>query len=313
MPENQRVPQEPMPSNERTSFYDEIQRNKLKSTLLAALVLVVLFALIWVTSELFFTGSAVFFAFFALLISLAYVTVSYYYGDKIVLAETGAVELKPKTAKEMALKNLVESLSFAARLPAPKIYVIESTEMNAFATGRDPEHSSIAVTRALLEKMDRGELEGVIAHEMSHVSNYDIRFSLIVAVMVGMVAIMSDLLLRSYRFAPRDGEDRKGNFMVLVAIGFILALISPIIVRLVQASISRKRELLADASGAKLTRYPEGLASALEKIAKENQGNMKVSEAVSHLFFTDPVSSPLDSLFATHPPIQARIKLLREM
>jgi heat shock protein HtpX len=245
-----------------------------------------------------------------------YMFASYYYGDKIVLASTNAKPISTNTQKGAFIDNVVGGLCIAARIPKPKIYMIESTEMNAFATGRDPKHASIAFTTAIVDRLNRNELEGVAAHELSHVSNYDIRFSMIVAVMVGLVAILADILTRSMWYGGargnNDNDSRGGNGLLLI-IGIVLAIFAPIIVRIVQASISQKREYLADASGARLTRYPEGLASALEKISGNNKGNMKVNEAVSHLFFTDPVKSNLDGLFATHPPVQERIKKLRAM
>ncbi len=304
----------------RTSFYEEIARNKRNSLFLAGGVFLVLLVLVFTMGYLFLgpeeTAVVFFFGFF---FTIAYTMVSYYYGDQIVLASTNAKPLDTSTPKGVFIKSVVEGLCLPARIPAPKIYVIESAEMNAFATGRDPEHSSIALTTALVEKLNRVELEGVIAHELSHVSNYDIRFTLIVAVMVGLVAILSDILLRSYRFGfagGRGGGDRKGGgaFMIaLYVLGLVLAIIAPFLVRLVQSAISRKRELLADASAARLTRYPEGLASALEKIGGTNKGNMQVNEAVSHLFFVDPTKTHLDALYATHPAIEQRVKLLRAM
>ncbi len=300
----------------RTSFAEQISKNKLKSYALAAVVLVVLLFLVIVFAELWAPEAAGAVVIFGLFFVALYMAGSYYYGDQIVLASTNAKPIDVRTPKGAFIDNVVEGLCIAARIPKPKIYVIESAEMNAFATGRDPEHSSIAYTTAILEKLDRTELEGVTAHELSHVANYDVRFGLLVAVMVGLVAILSDILLRSYWYGGgrrSGGGDRKGGAAILVIAGFVLAIFAPIIVRFVQATISRKRELLADSSGARLTRYPEGLASALEKLASNNKGNMPVNEAVSHLFFADPTKSSLDSLFATHPPLSERVKLLRAM
>jgi len=297
---------------EKVNVFDQISRNKRNSLLLTTMVFALLFGLVYVISIIFASGFSVFIFIFAFLMVLLYTYMSYSYGDKIVLSSTGAKPVEDER-KYAHLVNSVEGLSIAAGIPKPKIYVIDSDEINAFATGRDPKHASIAVTRGALENLDRDELEGVIGHELSHIKNFDIRFAMIVAVMVGLVAIISNMLLRSWRFGmSSDREDRKG-LGLLILVGFVLAIISPIIVRLVQLAISRKREYLADASGAQLTRYPDGLADALEKIKKYNEGNMKVSEAVSHIFFADPNKSPLDSLFATHPPIEKRIEILREM
>jgi heat shock protein HtpX len=210
----------------------------------------------------------------------------------------------------------VEGLSIAAGIPKPKVYVVPSDEVNAFATGKDPENASVAVTTGLMRTLDRQELEGVVAHEISHIRNRDIQFMTLVAVLVGLVGILSHMILRSYWWGGRRGRrDRdRGNIgLIIVAVGFVLAIFAPIVTRLVQLAVSRRREYMADASGAELTRYPDGLADALEKISKHNRGDMKVSEAVSHLFIADPNRSALDALYATHPPIEERIKRLREM
>ena len=299
----------------RTSFQAEISKNKMKSYALAAIVLLFLCALIWTIAQLWDPAYAGVTIAFGLVFVGIYMFASYYYGDEIVLASTNAKPIDTKTQKGAFINNVVEGLCIAARIPKPKIYIIESTEMNAFATGRDPNHASIAFTTAIIDKLNRTELEGVASHELSHVSNYDIRFSMIVAVMVGLVAILADLLTRSMWYGGARGrnDDSRGGSGVLIIIGIVLAIFAPIVVRIVQAAVSQKREFLADASGARLTRYPEGLASALEKISGNNKGDMKVNEAVSHLFFTDPVKSNLDGLFATHPPIEQRIKTLRAM
>ncbi|MFH8086224.1 MAG: M48 family metallopeptidase [Candidatus Aenigmatarchaeota archaeon] len=302
---------------ERISFYDQIAKNKRNSLFLAFIVFAFLTALIYIIGEIFIPELSLFFLVFAIFFVSIYTYGSYRYGDKIVLAATNAKPISEDDENYVHLINTVEGLSIAAGIPKPKIYVIESEEINAFATGRNPENASIAVTTGLLKNLKRDEIEGVIAHEISHIKNYDIRFMTIVAVMVGLVAILSNMLLRSlhYGLYSRDRRNGKGEGLVLllVLIGAILALIAPITVRLVQFAISRRREFLADASAVELTRYPEGLASALEKIMNINKGKMKVSEAVSHLLFTDPNRSPLDKLYATHPPIEERIRILRSM
>lgn len=297
---------------EKVSFYDQIAKNKRNSILLTAIVFFFLIALFYVISLLFSPESSSMFLAFAVGIVFLHTYVSYSYGDRIVLASTNAKPVEEGDRKYAYLNNAVEGLSIAAGIPKPKVYVVESEEMNAFATGKNPEHSSIAVTTGLLEKLKRDELEGVIGHELSHIRNYDIKFATLVAVLVGLVAIVSHLFIRSWRFGrSRDREDK--GFGLILLIGFILAIFAPIIVRLVQAAVSRKREFMADASSVQLTRYPDGLAKALEKIMKANQGNMNISEAMSHLFFTDPNKSPLDSIFATHPPLEERIRILRAM
>ncbi|MFH0835926.1 MAG: M48 family metallopeptidase [Candidatus Micrarchaeota archaeon] len=295
---------------DRTDFYKEISSNKRKSWLLAACVFAVLLALVWVFYLIYDVAALV----IGVLFSIIYVYSTYYYGDKVVLSSTGARPVNERNVKELQFKNIVENLAMADRLPkAPDAYVIESEEMNAFATGRDPEHASIAITTGLMNKLSRDELEGVVAHEISHVANYDIKFATLIAVMVGLAAILSYMFLRMGAFGG-GGNRRGGSGMAwLIIIGIVLAIFAPIITRLVQAAVSRKREYMADASGAKLTRYPEGLAKALEKIKGNNKGTMKVSEAVSHLFLDDPTHSHLDGLFATHPPIDDRIRTLRAM
>ncbi|KON31210.1 hypothetical protein AC482_01520 [miscellaneous Crenarchaeota group-15 archaeon DG-45] len=300
---------------ERLSFHEEIARNRRSSLLLAVLVSVILFALIYVLVYAFAPAYVVLALPISVLFIILYTYGSYRYGDGVVLAATNA---KPAEGRQYQyLRDAVEGVSIAAGIPAPKVYVVESAEMNAFATGRDPEHASVAVTTGLLKALNRLELEGVIAHEISHIRNRDILFMTLVAVLVGMAAIISHIILRSYRYgAIRGGRrDRRGGGieLVVLAAGFVLAIFAPIVVRLVQFAVSRRREYLADASAVELTRYPEGLASALEDIMRGNRGEMKVSEAVSHLFFVDPNRSPLDSLYATHPPIEERVKRLRAM
>jgi len=294
----------------KANIFDEINRNKRKSILLILIVVAVLFVIIYIIIQIFNPAFYIGILLFAGIFIVIYAIASYKYGDKVVLRATGAKEVKDDDRKYLHLTNSVDGLSIAAGIPKPKIYVINNDEINAFATGRDPKHASIAVTRGALEKLNRSELEGVIGHELSHIGNYDIRFAMIVAVLVGLVAIISHIMLRSWWFG---GHRNNKNMGIFIVIGIILAIVSPIIVRIVQLSISRKREYLADASGAKLTRYPDGLASALEKIKKYNTGKMKVSDAVSHLFISDTKKSFSDNLFATHPPIDKRIKILRTM
>jgi heat shock protein HtpX len=213
------------------------------------------------------------------------------------------------------LNDTVEGLSIAAGIPKPDVYVMPSSELNAYATGKNPEHASIAVTQGLLDNLDRQELEGVIAHEISHIRNRDVQFMTLVAVLVGIAGILSHMILRSWRYGGRRRSDRKnGSIDVLIlGVGFLLAILAPILSRLVQMAVSRSREYLADASAAEMTRYPDGLADALEKLSKHNRGDMKVSESVSHMFISDPNRTALDALYSTHPPIEERIKRLREM
>jgi heat shock protein HtpX len=233
------------------------------------------------------------------------------YGDKVVLKSTGAKPADP--VKHAYLVNTVEGLALAAGIPKPKLYVILNKDINAFATGRDPKHASIAVTQGAVDNLNRQELEGVLAHEMSHIGNYDIRFFTLIAVFVGLIAIISHLFLRSMWYSGGGGGKKGDGAVVIMIIGIILAIVAPIVVRLTQLAISRRREYLADATGVKLTRYPPGLANALQKIKNYNSGKMNVSDSVQHLFISDPKHSFVDNIFATHPPIDKRIEKLRSM
>ncbi|MBL7169664.1 MAG: M48 family metallopeptidase [Candidatus Aenigmarchaeota archaeon] len=297
----------------KLNVQDQIVSNKLKSVVLIGLVFLSLIFLGYVIG-LFYDPSVVyFFVIIAGVFSILFTFFSYYYSDKIVLA---SVKARPATKKEHRyLVNVVEELAIAAGIPTPKIYVIDSNEINAFATGRNPQHGVICVTTGMIKLLNRSELEGVVAHEMSHIGNYDIRFATLVAVMVGMVVIIADMFRRSmwYSGGSRDGE-RKGGSGVLVIVGLVFAILAPLLVKLVQLAISRKREYLADANGGYLTRYPEGLASALEKIKNHNTGRMNVSRAAAPLFIVNPFKgSKVSGLLSTHPDINERIKRLRSM
>jgi heat shock protein HtpX len=296
------------------SFHDEQSRNRRDSILLAMIVSVVLFALIVSISYIWAPDAVYVMVPISLLFVFIYTWSSYQYGDRVVLSSTGAV---PAEGPQYTyLNDTVEGLAIAAGIPKPAVYVVPSDEINAFATGKDPEHASVAVTTGLMRTLDRQEMEGVLAHEMSHIRNRDVQFMTLVAVLVGLAGILSHMILRSYRWGGGRGrrdKDRGNLGLIIVAVGFVLAIFAPILTRLVQLAVSRRREYMADASGAELTRYPDGLADALEKIMKHNRGDMKVSEAVSHLFIADPNRSALDALYATHPPIEERIKRLREM
>ncbi len=300
------------------SLYDEISRNKRSSILLASVLSLITVALIFSFSYIFAPEYLYIVLPFSLVFVVGYSYSSWMYGDRVVLGATGAVPAEGR--EHIYLRDTVEGLSLAAGVPTPKVYVVPSDEINAFATGRDPEHASVAVTRGLLNALDRQELEGVLAHELSHIRNRDVTFMTLVAVLVGLVAILSHIILRTYRFGGgrrgrrgRGDGDKRGLEIAILAVGFLLAIFAPLLTRIVQFAVSRKREYLADASGAELTRYPEGLASALEKIKGHNRGDMDVSEAVSHLFIADPNKSALDALYATHPPLDERIKRLRAM
>lgn len=242
---------------------------------------------------------------------------SYYWSDKLVISLSGAKPIEKKDVPD--LYRTVENLSIAQGTPMPRIYLILDPAPNAFATGRDPNHAAIAVTRGLLDSMENLELEGVIAHELSHVKNYDTRLMAIVTVLVGLIAILADFFLRSLWWG-RMGNDRGGRQVAafFVILGMIAAILAPIAAQLIQLAVSRRREFLADASGALLTRYPEGLAKALGKIASYSHPMKNVSTATAHLYIANPFGRGrtkdwLISLFNTHPPIEERIKVLRQM
>lgn len=262
----------------------------------------------------------------AVVIAVTQALVSYYYSDSITLSMSGAEEA-PRKEPYLNLHRLVENLAITAGIPKPKVYVVNDPSPNAFATGRDPKHASIAVTTGLLDKMDKQELQGVISHEMSHIGDYDIRLMTIVVVLVGVVALLSDFFLRWTWFGGmRRRSDSEGGGqiqLILFLVAIVLAILAPIAATLIQLAISRKREYLADANGALLTRYPEGLAEALEKIEKDNEPLIHANKATAHLYIANPFKESVEgehgsrgwfsSLFDTHPPIEDRIKKLRAM
>jgi heat shock protein HtpX len=296
----------------KRNIQDEINRNKVKSVVLMLLVFLSLIFIAYTVGQIYDPISAYIFVIIAGIFAFIFTFFSYYYSDKIVLASVNA---RTATKKEHRyLVNVVDELAIAAGIPKPKIYVIDSPEINAFATGRNPEHGVICVTTGMIELLDKSELEGVIAHEMSHIKNYDVRFATLVAVMVGIVVILADMFRRSMFFGGGRDRDRKKGGGVFLIIGLVFSLLAPLFVKLVQLAISRKREYLADSSGGFLTRYPEGLASALEKIKKHNQGKMKVSRAAAPLFIANPFGDfKVSNLFSTHPPLDERIERLRGM
>lgn len=297
----------------RIDFRDQISRNKAKSYVLMIFVFATLILLGYTISFAFDPGFFFIIMIFSLFFSISYILVSYYKSDKIALATVNA-----KKADRLIYKqyyDLVESLTLARGVPMPEIYIMESSQINAFASGRDPKHSVVCVTTGALEKLEKRELEGVLAHELAHIESYDVRYMTLVAVMVGMISIISEMFLRSLWYggssrSSRSSNDRNDNGReIFILIGIILAIIAPIIVQLVQLAISRKREYSADASAVKFTRYPKGLIQALEKIQKDNSPTKKVNKAIAPLFF----ASPFKNLTSTHPPIQERIKVLQRM
>lgn len=295
-------------------MYAQIDSNRHKTWLLIAIFVGLIAAAGWVYGYVV-TDAGPLGIEIALAISLGMTLVSWFAGDKIALASTGAMELTDKS-QFPTLWNVVENLSITAGLPMPKVYIVNDPSPNAFATGRDPKHASIAVTTGLLQIMDRTELEGVLSHEMSHIKNLDSRVMMIVIVLVGTLTLIGDRFLR---FGFRGGRGRRGGDLgpILMVVGLLFLILSPLIGQLIKLAVSRKREYLADASGALLTRYPEGLAQALEKIGQANIPMMRVSNATNHLWISEPKSvgfrSSVAALFSTHPPIQDRIAKLRQM
>lgn len=295
------------------SIYSQIVSNRRQTILIFVLFIFIFSGFFYLLGQYYQSPNQ--YLVMGLVISLVSSVGSYFYSDKIVLATTGA---KPATKNEyFDLYTVTENLSIGAGLPMPKLYVIDDPAPNAFATGRDPKHAAVAATTGLLQMLDRAELEGVIAHELSHVKNYDILVATVVAVLVGTIALVTDWIMRSFWWGRGDSENRKANPLMFVL--FILVLIiTPIVATLIQLAISRQREYLADASGALVTRYPEGLARALEKIAGYPRPMQKATTSTAHLFISNPFKKSGDrslmaSLFSTHPPAEERIRILRSM
>ncbi len=291
-------------------FRDQIARNKRNSVLLIIVVFAVLLLFGYVIGQAI---RADFFGFMIIwiAISIGYIWLSYYFSANISLAAAGARKADSRQYRQ--LYNSVEGLTIASGLPMPQIYIMQNQQINAFASGRDAKHAVVCVTTGALEKLNKEELEGVLAHEFTHIKNYDVRFVTLVAVMVGMISIISEIFIRSmwYGGARSSNNDRKGGNAIFLLIGIVLAIIAPIVVKLVQLAISRKREFMADAGSVEITRYPKGLINALRKIS--NDKPMKVNAAVAPLFFSDPMKERIINLFQTHPPLQERIRILEAM
>ncbi|MBS3092643.1 M48 family metallopeptidase [Candidatus Pacearchaeota archaeon] len=297
---------------ERISFYDQISRNKRNSIFLIILVLAVLMVLGYIIGIVLGPEYFTIVMILSIIISLAYIWAGYYYSDKIALASVNAKPADKIQHKQ--LLNNVESMSLASGLPMPRVYVMENSQINAFATGRDPKNAVICVTTGALEKLDKRELEGVIAHEMGHIANFDIRFMTLIAVLVGMVAIISEIFLRSLWFKSDSDKDNRASIIFMI-IGIALAILAPLVTSLIQLAVSRKREYTADATAVKFTRTPTGLVAALKKIHSEHAPANKhqINKAVAPLFISDPFKSKIQNLFSTHPPIERRIEILQRM
>jgi len=297
-------------------MYEQISSNKWKSFFLILFFLCLIFVLAWILGEQTGLGSQA--LILAVIIAVAMTFGSYYASDKIVLAISRA---KPVEKKDYPyLYNVVEGLAIAGGLPKPRCYIIDDTAPNAFASGRNPKNSVIVVTKGLLQKLNRAELEGVIAHEMAHIKNYDVLIMTLTVVMVGVVALLSDWMLRSFIWGGgkrRRSSKGSGNAgVILVVVGLVLAILSPLIAQLIRLAVSRKREFLADANGAFLTRYPPGLASALRKLDADKEPLEAANKATAHLYIVNPlkdIKGVVNKMYSTHPPIEERVTALEKM
>lgn len=294
-------------------MYNQITANKRKTALLIAIFVIFILILGWIIGE--FTGQGYGSAgiMWAVGVSLVMTLASYFQGDRLALWTAGA---RPVTNEENPyVHRLVENLCITTGIPMPKLYVIQDPAINAFATGRDPKHASVAVTTGAVERLANEELEGVLAHELSHIKNYDIRVMTVVIVLVGVVSLIADWMLRAHFFG--GGRHRgRGVHPIFLVIGLVLIILSPLIAELIKLAVSRKREYLADASGALATRFPEGLARALEKIATDAKPLTRANHATAHLYISNPFGAHrrrFANLFSTHPPIEDRIKILRQI
>lgn len=295
------------------TLYTQQGKNIRKTWFLMTMFFVLIVAFGYVVSAFYGNPTILYIAIiFSLIMNIG----SYWWSDKLVLKMTGAVPADPSQHRELI--NIVENLSITAGLPMPKVYIVNDPAPNAFATGRDPEHAIVCATTGILQILDRAELEGVMAHELAHVGNRDMLVSTVAVVLAGFIAIVADMMMRSMMWGGGDRDNKAGViFIILGVVGIILA---PIAAQLIQLAISRKREYLADASGALLTRYPEGLASALEKISAYSRPMQRANNATAHLFIADPFGSEkrtlgqkISGLFQTHPPASERVRILRGM
>ena len=299
----------------KLNIHEEVRWNKIKTYIIISLFIFIIAILGYFLGILY--GTPIFGFGMAIFGAIFYTIIMYAQGSSIILKTTGAREATKREYPH--LFHTVEGLAIAAGIPTPKCYVIDDTALNAFATGTDPKNASVTVTAGLLNKLNRQELEGVIGHEMSHIKNYDIRVMLITAVLVGITILLSDFIFRSFLWGGHSRERKEGGQLViiLIVVAFVLAILAPIIGEMIKLAVSRRREYLADANGALLTRNPDGLASALEKIKADPDPLVdKANKATAHLFISTPFRKTkgfVTGLFATHPPIDERIKKLRSM
>lgn len=287
-------------------MYEQISSNKRRTVFLMLFFLIILWALGYLIGRA--TGNPGF-LFFLGLFSIGYSIISYFAGAKMALAVNGAHEIQKKD--DPRLWRTVENLAITDGLPMPKVYIMDDPAPNAFATGRDYNHAAVCATSGLLQIMDDNQLEGVIAHELGHVKNYDMRVNTLAFALVGIISMIADFFLRWSFFG---GRDRESNNQLLILLAFVAAFLAPLAATLLQLAISRRREYLADATGALTTRYPEGLASALEKLEKTGSATRAQNTSTAHMFFANPLKGhSFLNLFSTHPPLEARIQALREM
>jgi heat shock protein HtpX len=288
-------------------MYSEIAANKRKTVFIMLVFVALIGALAWLFSVYFNSSPSIFYG--ALVGSLIYALITYFAGGRMALAVNGAREITKQDNPR--LWRIVENLSITDGLPMPKVYIMDDPAPNAFATGRDPKHSAVCATTGILDIMTDTELEGVFAHEMGHVKNYDIRVSMIAFALTAVISLLADMFLRMTWFR---GNDRENNNQIVLLLGIVAAILAPVVASLIQLAISRRREYLADATGALTTRYPEGLASALEKIGQVGSATRKQNSSTAHLFFANPLKGgAIANLFSTHPPIAERIARLRQM
>lgn len=287
-------------------MYSDIASNKRKTVFIMLMFFAFLALIIWIFDKFLGGGTGVFYG--GLVGALIYVIITYYAGAKMALAVNQAHEITKR--ENPRLYRIVENLAITDGLPTPRVFIMNDPAPNAFATGRDPKHSAVCVTSGLLEIMDNQELQGVLAHEMGHVKNYDIRVSMVAFALTAVISLIADIIIRVVWFS----DDRDNNNQIFFLFGIVAAVLAPIVAMMIQMAVSRQREYMADATGALTTRYPEGLASALEKIKKRGSVARHQNTATAHLFFANPLNKgSLMSLFDTHPPLDDRIKRLRGM
>lgn len=295
------------------TVYQQIQKNKLRTAVLISVFIALILGLSWFGGLYYGTDPYGALA-VGIVISIVMSLFGYFGGSTMALVTSGAHQISKE--ESTYVWNMVENLSITAGIPMPKVYVIDEPAMNAFATGRDPKHASIALTTGIINGLENEELEGVIAHELAHVRNYDTRLMTIVVVLVGVIALLGDWMLRARWLGHRRSNNRQGGQieLILLVVGLVFVILSPIIAQLIQLAISRRREYLADASAVLLTRYADGLASALQKVGAQGGRLQRANHATAHLYFSNPFGArKFSALWSTHPPIEDRITALRKM